>query len=472
MAAGDYLAHAIRLRRDAFLTTSPDGAQAITLGAGSVRLPDLPRGIRAALAGMASGDTPELDAQREVTSADGVNGALRWQALLNQLDTMSLLERTVLTDAGLIARLRPAIRGRSPGTATRAPEMARLSRFAAVRAVDGTLVAERPGGHAIVELYPAAAGVLGALADWAPARHGAPGLPPRAAYAVASLLAGAGLLAPGGPDDDLESTDPALAQWSPADLWLHATSRCTRLGSGYGGSYPLAGRFPPLPALPDRRPGPRIELPHPDLELAAKADPPFTQVLEDRRSVRSHDPAAPITLTQLAELLYRTARVRRVFDGEGQELADRPYPCGGAVHELEIYPLITGCAGLPAGLWHYAASDHALERVAEPGPATAVLVAGARAASQMQADPQVTLIISARFGRVMWKYQAIAYSLVLKHVGVLYQTIYLVATAMGLAVCALGGGDAADFAAASGLPYLAEGSVGELVVGSRPPDQA
>lgn len=90
----------------------------------------------------------------------------------------------------------------------------------------------------------------------------------------------------------------------------------------------------------------------------------------------------------------------------------------------------------------------------------------------MQADPQVTLIISARFGRVMWKYQAIAYSLVLKHVGVLYQTIYLAATAMGLAVCALGGGDAADFAAASGLPYLAEGSVGELVVGSRPPDQA
>jgi oxazoline/thiazoline dehydrogenase len=66
----------------------------------------------------------------------------------------------------------------------------------------------------------------------------------------------------------------------------------------------------------------------------------------------------------------------------------------------------------------------------------------------------------------MWKYHAIGYSLVLKHVGVLYQTLYLVATAMGLAVCGLGGGDAGDFAAASGLGYHVEGSVGELVVGT------
>jgi SagB-type dehydrogenase family enzyme len=471
--AGDaYLAHAIRLRSDAAITAGPGGGQAISLGAGSVRLPDLPRGISAALAALASRDITEVDAQQEVTSADGINGALRWQALLSQMDTMSLLERAVLTEAGPIARLRPAVKGRSPGTAARAPDVARLSRFAAVRAAGGKLIAERPGGHALVELYPPAAGLLGALADWAPVRHGVPGLPPRAAQAVANLLAGAGLLAPGGPGDDAECADAALAQWSPADLWLHATSRGTRSDAGYGGSYPLAGRFPPLPAVPARRSGQRIELPHPDLEVTAKADPSFTQVLEDRRSVRSHDAASPITLAQLGELLYRSARVRRVFEGEGQELADRPYPCGGAVHELEIYPLITDCAGAPAGLWHYAAADHALEHVADPGPAAAALVAGARAASLMQADPQVTLIISARFGRVMWKYQAIAYSLVLKHVGVLYQTIYLVATAMGLAVCGLGGGDAADFAAASCLPYFEEGSVGELVVGSRPPDRA
>ena len=39
----------------------------------------------------------------------------------------------------------------------------------------------------------------------------------------------------------------------------------------------------------------------------------------------------------------------------------------------------------------------------------------------------------------------------LKHVGVVYQTWYLVATAMGLAPCALGGGDAELFGEAAGL---------------------
>jgi SagB-type dehydrogenase family enzyme len=68
----------------------------------------------------------------------------------------------------------------------------------------------------------------------------------------------------------------------------------------------------------------------------------------------------------------------------------------------------------------------------------------------------------------MWKYQSMAYALTLKHVGVLYQVMYCVATAMGLAACALGGGDSDAFAEATGLDYLAETSVGEFILGSRP----
>ena len=44
--------------------------------------------------------------------------------------------------------------------------------------------------------------------------------------------------------------------------------------------------------------------------------------------------------------------------------------------------------------------------------------------------------------------------------------MYLVATAMGLAPCALGGGNAALFAEAIGTDYCAESSVGEFVLGS------
>jgi len=463
-----YPARAIRLRGGVRIAVGQAGRPTtIAVGDASMQLPALPPGGSALLDSLAVTDLAEADAQQQVIEADGMPGLLRWQAMLTRLDTAGLLERSVLVEAGPVARLRRTAVGRGPATTSRAPAAAKLSRFTVVHAADGKLIAERPGGQAVVELEPAVAVVLAELARWTSVRDGVGGLPAALSRAVIDLLAGAGLLAAGGPDADQETADASLAQWHPADLWLHARSRGTRLISGYGGSYPLKDRFPAWPALPAARPGPSVELPRPDLQVTAKADPSFTDVLERRRSVRSHNAAAPITIEQLGELLYRSARIRRVFaGGDGQELADRPYPCGGAVHELEIYPLITQCAGAEPGLWHYAAAGHRLEQVADPGPATAALVAGARAAGVMTADPQVVLIVTARFGRVMWKYHAIGYSLILKHVGVLYQTLYLVGTAMGLGVCGLGGGDASDFAAASGLPYHAEGSVGELLVGT------
>jgi len=76
-------------------------------------------------------------------------------------------------------------------------------------------------------------------------------------------------------------------------------------------------------------------------------------------------------------------------------------------------------------------------------------------------------VLTSRFQRLSWKYRGIAYAVTLKNVGVLYQTMYLVATAMGLAPCALGGGDAEGFALAAGTDPLVESSVGEFLLGSR-----
>ena len=47
------------------------------------------------------------------------------------------------------------------------------------------------------------------------------------------------------------------------------------------------------------------------------------------------------------------------------------------------------------------------------------------------------------------------------------QNMYLVATAMELAPCAIGDGDSDLFAEASGLDYYTEGSVGEFILGSK-----
>ncbi|WP_169984301.1 SagB family peptide dehydrogenase [Microbispora sp. H10836] len=465
----------LRLRRDAGLSEPEGTPGALTLATpfGPAALRGLPPGAVAALRALAGGGVSEEELAGIVTSHDGEGGLLRWHLLLRKLSAGALLERAVTSSGGdPVAVLRPYGGGPLRAAAPLAADArVRLSRFAVAAPEDGRLVVRAPRSPLGVELAPAAAPLLGLLADWTtPAVLVCPGLADATTAAVLGLFADAGLLVRLTPEgEDPERGAAPLAQWSPADLWLHTRTREPRTSGRYGGSYPMRGVWDPLPVTPPAFPGPRIPLEPPDLDAIAKTEAGLTEVLEARRSIREHDAAAPITLDRLGELLYRTMRQRSTFTGEdGQELADRPYPSGGAVHELEVYPLVVSCEGLEPGLWHYAAGAHALERVADPGPATRTLLDRARSAAMMTDDPQVLLLVTARFGRVMWKYETIAYSLILKHVGVLYQTFYLVATAMGLAVCGLGGGDAAEFAAASGLDPHAEGSVGELVLGSRP----
>jgi len=96
------------------------------------------------------------------------------------------------------------------------------------------------------------------------------------------------------------------------------------------------------------------------------------------------------------------------------------------------------------------------------------LLADAGRATTIPAESlQVLIIIAARFRRIAWKYASIAYALTLKHVGVLTQTMYLVATAMDLAPCGVGVGDSDLFARTAGTDYYDETSVGEFLLGSK-----
>ncbi len=79
--------------------------------------------------------------------------------------------------------------------------------------------------------------------------------------------------------------------------------------------------------------------------------------------------------------------------------------------------------------------------------------------------PQVLITIAARFARVSWKYSALAYALILKDVGVLTQTFYLMATGMGLGGCAIGTTNIDLFAKLTGIEFHVEGPVGEFALG-------
>jgi SagB-type dehydrogenase family enzyme len=306
-----------------------------------------------------------------------------------------------------------------------------LSRFAVVRRSEGRMVVESPRS-----------GFTAYLHDPALLRMDDPG--------VCGVLGAIGLTVS---EEDSEGT-----WWSPHELWFHARSRQGRHEYPWGAT----ARFRPPPARRDTSSG--TPLPTPASPCAMS----LTDAVEQRRSLRVHDDSAPLTSVQLGEFLYRTARTRRARSHGGTELLDRPYPSGGALHELEIYPVVTNVTGVPRGLYHYDSHDHQLVPVGGDEALVERLVRNAATAARMTGAPQVLFVITARFGRVMWKYESMGYALSLKNVGALMSVMYLVATAMNLAPCALGGGDADLFAAAASLDYESESSVGEFVLGSAP----
>jgi SagB-type dehydrogenase family enzyme len=232
----------------------------------------------------------------------------------------------------------------------------------------------------------------------------------------------------------------------------------------------------PPPALKPAPPGEARELYRPDLAALERDDPPLARVQERRRSARDFDAGHPITDRQLGEFLFRVARVKDSWQTEvatdggpvRMDFASRPYPAGGSLYELEVYAAVNLCANLPPGLYHYDPSGHRLTGLCGRSTEVGSLLRDAAWSAGVPEDNlQVLLILAARFPRVAWKYESIAYALTLKHVGVVLQTMYLAATAMGLGPCALGGGDADLFARAAGTDYLAETSVGEFLLGSQ-----
>jgi SagB-type dehydrogenase family enzyme len=89
----------------------------------------------------------------------------------------------------------------------------------------------------------------------------------------------------------------------------------------------------------------------------------------------------------------------------------------------------------------------------------------ASVAMRASAPPQALLVVTARFWRVMRKYEGVAYALILNAVALL-QTFSLVAHTMGLAGCPLGGGNAELFAVATGADFFDETSVAEFALGT------
>ena len=338
-----------------------------------------------------------------------------------------------------------------------------LSRFAYLRRLPetGTTVVESPlSGYRLTVAEPAVAALL--AAGFEPGRP-ASGLTAEEVTAVAGLLAATGMLT------DMD-TEHVQSRWEFHDLLFHTRSRYGQHDYPGGGVYQHADTRPPAePVLPTE---PGIDLAVPDWGRILAADPPLSEVLEGRRSVRDYD-QAPVTTEQLGELLYRAARVRRIGQLDTRlphsyQAVSRPFPSGGGLGELELYVTVVRCAGLEPGIYRYDPAGHRLvARPHDPGARMELVRQAYIATGGSLTAPQLVFTVTSRLERISWKYSTIAYALALKHVGVLYQTVYLVATAMGLAPCAFGSGDSEVAARAIGLNWIEQPTVGEFAIGSR-----
>lgn len=397
-------------------------------------------------------------------------------AYLAQLDGLGLLAFGVVAGAQCQASLQPMVQG--PLGLLRPIEEKqpfRLSRFAFLRRLGSWSVLESPRVPALLRLdEPSVAALL--LRLHAPCTFERWPTEAASSLRLETLAALFGLLVTSGflvacdeHGTTEEETEQKLATWSFHELLFHRRSRPGPHAFPVGKTYPFRGIFEPLPALhpPHARVLRRVPLEKPTHDEGVEAS--LFQVLRQRRSERVPGPH-PLPFSALSRLLFHALRVEELMPRSPlsvYEYTRRPYPSGGAAYDLEVYLIVGSCEQLETGLYHYDPAEHALSQLT--GETSELVQLRLEAASNSPAGvvPQLLVALASRFQRLSWSYENMAYATTLKNAGVVYQTLYLVATALGLACCGMGRGSSTLFAQAAGLDPLEEGTVGELIIGSR-----
>jgi SagB-type dehydrogenase family enzyme len=370
--------------------------------------------------------------------------------------------------------IEPQIRDYTP----RMPELGSnsafvLSRFAYMRRRGADIVLESPRAGALFRLCdPEIAATIASLSEPQTMRQ----LRRKHAFPCVELFA---LLIdcrmlfavdPGGNKGlRMSEGDGQLVLWDFHDLLFHVRSTSGRHANPAGGAMVYAHLVEPLPAVRPPWPGEAVD-------LSKRGGPPvrsasaIAAALRERHSTRKFDERHPITLAELSRFLDATARNHswdhlKHEEGAGIEIAARPYPSGGASYELELYLAVDSCEHLARGFYHYDANRHVLVPIEVSAQQLDAMLDDAQLAMGAPAFPQILITLAARFGRVSWKYSSIAYALILKHVGVVMQTFYLMATDMELGACAIGVADIELFAKMTGIEFHVEGSVGQIAIG-------
>lgn len=457
----------LSFKEDIFVNQEPKANFSLNSSNLKLNLSHLSTGIKKAIASLQGEGNTNEELANLVIQIDGSLNLPQLYYYLQQFISHGLICHTIKVDRASLATLVPITTSSPSELAKIQPERKyKLSRFAYCHREETEMIWESPLSQAKVCFIDwRCAAIMHQLVEpqTCNALTKIPGVSEQTAQTFLSLLKTAQILCEI-EENSVEAESDTLAQWEFHDLLFHARSRSGRHSRAVGKSYRFLGKIKPQKAIKPQVSTKTIPLQKPDIEKLKQEDAPFTLILESRSSKRIHGDR-PISKRELGEFFYRSARVRKVFSRPYMECSDRPYPTGGACYELELYLAINQCLDITSGLYHYCPQKHQLEQISQRNQYLEALLENAQKTNGENYPPQVLIIITARFARVSWAYESIAYSLILKHVGVIIQTMYLVATAMNLAPCAIGTGNADLFATATGIDYYSESSVGEFILG-------
>lgn len=267
---------------------------------------------------------------------------------------------------------------------------------------------------------------------------------------------------PGNPRNDAIA---AWGRWNPVASYFHVSTKYMTGGSLEAEVRRVRQRIrqTPRPSPVKRYRGvPVIPLPPP------RAEGEFSSVLLARRTWRKFS-TKPLDLADLSTLLQLTWGVQRWWSVRGVgRVPLKTSPSGGACHPIEVYVLARRIAGLPQGLYHYAADRHRLE-VLRQGSATPRLQS--YLPMQWWFRPAAALfVMTAIFPRKQWKYESPrAYRSVLLEAGHFCQTFCLVGTWLGLAPFCTAAVDDARIEHDLGVDGVTESVLYSAGIGCRPP---
>ncbi len=189
---------------------------------------------------------------------------------------------------------------------------------------------------------------------------------------------------------------------------------------------------------------------------------PVEEAIQRRRSRRQFS-THPVSFEELSRLLYFANGVTVAVQSEGLLQPFRAAPSAGGLYPIEIYTAVFNVTDIGKGIYYYNARRHSLDLLM-PGTYNYAFGEALLGQEWVRASA-VLLVLSAVFPRTTSKYGERGYRFALLDAGHIGENIYLMATAMELAVVGIGGFYDDDVNALLGIDGVNEAAVYAVAVG-------